>query len=94
MDEFDMGSNCVCIKEYETLKINGHYRICGRGNLEYNFHPNVKGKTGHGYCVIDDRQKPQIDYFFTEVEMSEYFITEEMDYKSYLRNERINALIN
>lgn len=96
----------VCIKEYKTIKVGKHYRITGRGNLEFNNDPNVGGRKGHGYCVVDDSpsiinwksrnpdDKKDIWYYFTENEMNEYFITESEDYKIYLRDQKINSVIN
>jgi len=97
----------VCIKEYKTLKVGSHYDIKGRGNLTYNADPEVGGRKGYGFCVEDDQycyhsgrkdwwNLPYSEkikwYYFTEQEMSEYFITEEEDYKSYRRNEKLNQL--
>ncbi len=67
------------------------------------------GKTGYGFCVEDDQygyhsgrkdwwNLPHSEkikwYYFTEKEMSEYFITEEEDYKAYLRDEKIKQVLN
>lgn len=92
----------VCIKAYETLKVGSHYDIKGRGNLTYNADPNVGGRKGHGYGIEDQNIQPMntrgfsptksIMYYFTEKEMSEYFITEDEDYKMYLRDQKIKSL--
>ena len=99
----------VCIKEYKTLKIDSHYDIKGRGNLEWNADEEVGDKRGYGFCIEDGlygsysgkndwwslpyNQKVKW-YYFTEKEMSEYFITEEEDYKAYQRNEKIKQVLN
>lgn len=104
---FEMGDNIVCIKEYKTIIPGSHYKIKGWGVLEFNADPEVDGKNGFGYCVEDDRygafsgredwwnlphnQRIKL-YYFTEAEMSEYFISDEEDYKAYRRNEKINNL--
>ncbi len=97
----------VCIKEYKTLKIGSHYSIRGRGNLTYNADPEVGERKGYGFCIEDGLYGsfsgkkdwwtlPYSEkikwYYFTESEMSEYFITEEEDYKAYKREEKINQL--
>lgn len=92
----------VCVKAYETLKVGRHYDIKGRGNLEFNHDPKVGGRTGYGLCVDDPNipmmaqrrfgsTKP-ISYYFTEKEMGEYFITEDEDYRIYLRDQKIKSL--
>ena len=97
----------VCVKEYKTIKVGSHYDIKGRGNLDFNADPEVGGRKGYGFCVEDQYYayvsgikdssrlpyREQIKYyFFTEQEMSEYFITEGEDYKAYRRNEKLNQL--
>jgi hypothetical protein len=97
----------VCIKEYKTIKVGSNYSIKGRGNLTYNADPEVGGRKGYGFCIEDDQygyftgrkdwwNLPYSEkikwYYFTESEMSEYFITEEEDYKAYRRNEKLNQL--
>jgi len=106
---FEMGDRLVCVKEYKTLKNGSHYAIKGCGPLEYNADPEVNGKTGYGFCVEDDQygyhsgrkdwwNLPHNEkikwYYFTEKEMSEYFITEEEDYKAYRRDEKIKQVLN
>lgn len=106
---FEMGDRLVCVKEYKTLKVRSHYAIKGCGSLEYNADPEVNGKTGYGFCVEDDQygyhsgrkdwwNMPHSEkikwYYFTEKEMSEYFITEEEDYKAYLRDEKLKQVLN
>ncbi len=100
--------NAVCIKEYKTIKVGSHYVIKGRGNLTYNADPEVGGRKGHGFCIEDQYYgsfsgkkdwwnlpyKDRIKwYYFTEEEMSIYFITEEEDYKAYQRDEKIKQLL-
>jgi hypothetical protein len=101
---FEMGDRLVCIKEYESLKVGSHYRIKGCGDLTWN---SVSNKDGYGFCIEDDQygyhsgrkdwwNLPYNEkikwYYFTEQEMSEYFISEQEDYKSYLRNEKLKQL--
>ncbi len=101
-DKFEIFTNIVCIKEYETLKFGNHYRIVGGGDLSFNCDPNVKDKKGYGFCVQDDninlenwKKSPEpIWYYFTLNEMDKYFITEEEGYKNYERNLKINQIIN
>jgi hypothetical protein len=98
----------VCIKEYKTLKVGSHYDVKGRGNLEHNADKEVGNKKGYGFCIEDGLYGsysgkkdwwylPYADkikwYYFTELEMSEYFITEDEDYKSYLRDEKIKEVL-
>jgi hypothetical protein len=105
--KFEMGDRLVCIKEYKTLKVGSHYSIKGGGDLEWNADPEVNGKKGYGFCVEDGMygsfsgkkdwwNLPHNEkikwYYFTEQEMSEYFITEQEDYKSYLRNKKLVSL--
>ena len=90
-DKWDNTMSVVCIKEYETLKVNGHYQIKGRGNLEFNADPNVKGKKGYGFCIEDNGNNW---LYFTLKEMSEYFMTQEEHYKIYLRDNKINKILN
>lgn len=92
----------VCIKPYETLKVGYRYDIKGRGNLDYNADPNVRGKTGYGFCIEeaipDSWKKPYNErirwHYFTLAEMCEYFITEQEDYQIYLRNQKLDEIIN
>jgi hypothetical protein len=104
---FESGDSIVCIKEYKTLIPGSHYSIKGCGNLTFNADPEVEGRKGYGFCVEDDRygsfsgtkdwwnlphNKRIKWYYFTEKEMSEYFITQEEDYRAYRRNEKLNSL--
>lgn len=106
---FEMGDRLVCVKEYKTLKVGSHYAIKGCGSLEYNADPEVNGRKGYGFCVEDDQYgyhsgrkdwwnlsySEKIKwYYFTEKEMSEYFITEQEDYKAYQRDEKIKQVLN
>jgi hypothetical protein len=99
--------NCqtvVCIKEYKTLKIGIFYDIKGRGNLEFNNDPEVEGRKGYGFCIQDSKPPPgrwnppskdRIKwYYFTEQEMSEYFVAEGEYYKAYKRNEKIKKILS
>ena len=104
---FESGDNIVCIKNYKTLVSGQHYTIKGCGNLTYNADPEVGGRKGYGFCIEDEYygsfsgkkdwwNLPYSEkikwYYFTESEMSEYFITQEEDYKAYRRNEKLNSL--
>ena len=99
----------VCIKEYKTIKVGSHYSIKGRGDLSCNADPEVEERKGYGFCIEDDiygsysgrkdwrnlSHNERIKwYYFTEQEMSEYFITEDEDYKAYRRNEIIKQVLN
>lgn len=104
----DAYNGVVCIKEYKTLKVGGHYQIKGSGNLEFNADPEVGDKKGHGYCIEDDRfnidgvkdwwKLPPKDrtkwYYFTLEEMSEYFITEQENYDIWIRDNKIKQILN
>ncbi len=107
MSRFEMGDRLVCIKEYKTLKVGSHYPIKGSGDLEWNADPEVNGRKGYGFCVEDEQygrfsgrkdwwNLPYNEkikwYYFTEKEISEYFVTEWEDYKSHLRNEKLVIL--
>jgi hypothetical protein len=106
---FEMGDRVVCTKEYKTLKVGSHYAIKGCGPLEFNADTEVNGKTGYGFCVEDHQygyysgrkdwwNLPYSEkikwYYFTEKEMSDFFISEQEDYKAYQRDEKINQLLN
>jgi hypothetical protein len=106
---FEMGDRVVCTKEYKTLKVGSHYAIKGCGPLEFNADTEVNGKTGYGFCVEDHQygyysgrkdwwKLPYSEkikwYYFTEKEMSDFFISEQEDYKAYQRDEKINQLLN
>lgn len=103
---FEMGDRVVCVKEHETLKVGSHYQIKGCGDLTMNAGTD---KRGYGFCVEDEQyghfsgrkdwwNLPYAEkikwYYFTESEMSEYFITEEQDYKSYQRDEKIKQVLS
>lgn len=100
-DRWDVGV-VVCIKPYKTLKVGYRYDIKGRGNLEFNADPEVGDRIGYGLCVEDghfgDWKLPYAQrikwYYFTIPEMEEYFITENEDYKIYLRDQKLNEVIN
>lgn len=107
-DRWDV-QKVFCIKAYKTLKLTSGYSIKGRGNLTHNADPEVGGKKGHGYGIEDDmfgydpdnvnwwklpHNKRVKMYYFTESEMSEYFITDSENYKIYLRDQKINSVIN
>lgn len=97
-------SKIVCIKKYKTLNVGSHYDVKGSGNLEFNADPNVEGRKGFGLCVEDPLTRsnitytsvknPPMWYYFTIRELDEYFITDEEAYKIYLRDEKINYILN
>lgn len=101
-DKWDDVSGVVCIKPYKTLKVGSHYYIKGRGNLEFNADPEVDNRTGYGFCVEDQSlgdwrlpYKQRVKwYYFTVEEMENYFITEGEDYQIYLRDQKLNDIIN
>ena len=101
-DRFEMGDFVVCVKQYETLKPKSHYKIKGCGDLTWNA---ATDKEGYGFCIEDDSfayDKPNWWnlpheekvkwYYFTEGEMSEYFITQEEDYVVYSRDIKLKEL--
>lgn len=86
----------VCIREHEDLKVNKSYYIKGRGNLEYNADPNVKGKIGYGFCIEEElyNQKEKIKWhYFTIDEICDYFMPYSEYYKILTREKKINKLI-
>jgi hypothetical protein len=100
--KFEMGDMVVCIKDYEKLKVGGHYKINGCGNLTCNAATDLDG---YGFCIqyeeISNWKLPYKDrvayYYFTEDSMCEYFIDEERGFKRYLRDLRdskINTILN
>jgi hypothetical protein len=94
-DRFEMGMDVICIKEYGLLKVGRRYHIDGCGGL-CSFGSGCKDKTGYGFSVKeyqDLRKSNPIWYYFTEKEMSEYFITEEENYKMHIRDKKINELL-
>lgn len=102
--EFELGDNIVCIREYETIKVGKHCPIKGCGDLTWIFGTD---KEGYGFSVEDDgpcydnyklpynspKRKKPIFYYFTEDEMDKYFITEEQDYKIYMRDEKLRQIL-
>jgi len=107
MNKWDDSMKAFCIKDYEGLKSGLSYDIKGRGNLEFNADPNVGGRKGYGLCIEDNMVAIHRDrywtlpykervkwYYFTIKEMDEYFITDEENYKAYLRDQKINSVIN
>jgi len=98
-DRFDMGMRVVCIKSYEKLKVGSHYPINGCGTLEYNMDRRRGNKTGYGFSIkYEDydwktKVKDSETYYFTYDEMSEYFITENEDYKAHQREQKIEQII-
>jgi hypothetical protein len=106
IDRFEMGDRVVCIREHETLKVGSHYRINGSGDLCWNA---ATDKEGYGFSIEDPNYLYELGikdhwklpyekqikyYYFTEKEMSEYFITEQEGYKIYLRDQKLNEIID
>lgn len=100
--KFELGDNVVCIREYGTIKVGKHCPIKGSGDLTWL---NGTDKKGYGFSVEDDspcynnyklsfnKRKGSIFYYFTLEEMSKYFITEEQDYKIYMRDEKLRQIL-
>jgi len=101
---FEMGDRVVCIKPLETLKPGRQIKGCG--DLTMNFGTSKKG---YGFMVEDEHygessgrkdwwNLPHNErvkwYYFTQEEMSEYFISEEEDYKAYLRDEKLKQVLS
>lgn len=108
MEKWGFGT-IVCIKEYKTLKPDRSYSVKGMGDLEFNCDEEADGKKGHGYCVEDEyhgsfsgdknwwklpHSKRIKWYYFTEDEMDEYFITSEQNVEIYLRDSKIDRILN
>ncbi len=102
---FEMGDRVVCVKEHETLKVGSHYQIKGCGDLTMNAGTDKKGygfmveDQNYGYVsgIKDSWKSSEWSikwYYFTEKEMSEYFITEQEDYKAYQRDEKIKQVLS
>jgi len=99
--KFDMGLSVVCIREYETLKVDRHYRINGMGDLTMN---NATDKHGYGFCILDEfgtwvnnrtsTKTLSKNYYFTEKEMYQYFITEEENHQIFIREQKLNTILN
>jgi hypothetical protein len=100
--KFELGDSIVCIREYETIKVGKHCPIKGCGDLTW-----IHGtdKEGYGFSVEDDSpcydnyklpynsKKRSILYYLTEDEMDKYFITQEQDYKIYMRDEKLRQIL-
>jgi hypothetical protein len=94
--EFEMGDSIICVKQFGRLEFGSIYKIEGCGDLEWN---NATDKIGYGFNIpfldydFPNRKSIRIDYFFTEKEMSKYFIKDDY-YKRYMRDEKINSILN
>jgi hypothetical protein len=94
-DRFDIGTGVICIRDYKKLKSGSHYHISGMGNLSLV----NSDKSGFGFSIVyseydfRSRKSNHEFYYFSLDEMSEYFITEDEDYKSKIRDEKINQII-
>lgn len=97
---FETGELVCCKQEFETLKVGSSYRISGMGDLR----SSVGMKKGFGFCIEDDRptwgnykrvkKKLPIFYYFTNDEMSNYFMTSKEYLKVWNREQKINYIIN
>jgi len=109
MERFELGDQVYCIKEYKTLKIGSNYHIKGSGDLRWNADKEVGNRTGYGYCIEDQfygsfsgkknwHKLPHSErikwYYFTEKEMCDYFITDEQNRRAYIRNIKIDRILN
>ena len=93
MIEFELGDDLVSIKQIDNFKPFMHFKIKGCGDLSWRANTNKKG---YGFALTTHGDHHTLG-FFTEKEMSEYFITlnfctEQEDYKSHLRNEKLKSL--
>jgi hypothetical protein len=94
-DKFEIGTEVVCIKKYEKIKVGTHHRISGSGNLTFV----NSDKSGYGFGIdyteydFLSRKSTHQFYYFTIDEMSEFFITSDEDFKAKIRDERINQII-
>lgn len=105
--KFGLGDTIVCIKQYETMKENCHYRITGAGSRNFNYSKDMANdKFRYGFCVEDQyfaSDKPNWwylpynervrNYCLTLEEMNQHFITQEEDYKAYLRDQKLKRLL-
>jgi len=87
-ERFDIGMDVVCIKDCKTLKSGRVYHIGACGDLMY-----VTNKTGLGFGIEDNWSKEYLQYYFSEDEMDEYFITTDEDFKMAIRDKKINSII-
>lgn len=95
--KFEIGDTVVCINECDGLKFGSFYHIKGVGNLTMNA---ATDKKGPGFCVEDQTKYVEGKYglttlwlYFTEHEMNRHFITDEENYKMYLRDQKISEII-
>jgi hypothetical protein len=108
-EKFELGDTIKCIKGYKTLVVGSHYNIKGMGHLDTNCDDEAYGKSGFGFCVEDEyygRYSGKKDwwnlphnerikwYYFTESEMSEYFISYEDEQKLEIRDRKIKQILN
>jgi hypothetical protein len=87
----------TCIKKYKTLDVGSSYKVNGRGNLEFNYAPEVEGRTGYGLCITQEKwtnKIKNISYYFTIDELNEYFCSDEEDFQIYLRDVKINTILD
>ena len=107
IERWDCMSVC-CVKPFEGLRAGSTYRVNGRGNLEYNngtektgwglsvedefvgvFDEN--GKVIKGSERLSWKERTRWVYLTLE-ELEEHFITDEENYRIYMRDEKIKAL--
>jgi hypothetical protein len=79
-----------CYKNYKNLKPGSCYRIIGQGDLSMR---SDTDKSGYGYCIKLETLKEE-HYYFTEKEMSEYFVSSYKELKAALKSEERNEKID
>lgn len=84
-----------CYKKFKSLKPGGCYRIMGQGDLSMI---SDIDKSGYGYCIklehlISGTLKEE-HYYFTEKEMSEYFVSSYKELQPALKSEKRNEKLN
>lgn len=88
-----------CYKKYKNLKLCGCYRIMGQGDLSMR---SDTDKSGYGYCIkleyyssiFAGGSLKEEHYYFTEEEMSKYFVSSYTELKAALKSEKRNEKIN
>jgi hypothetical protein len=84
--EFEMYDVVYCIKSIGKFIAGRSYYISGSGDLSWNCASN---KTGYGFSVGVSGEHPL--GYFTEKEMSEYFVD---NFTTYIRDKKINQLLD
>jgi hypothetical protein len=88
-----------CYKKYKNLKPGYCYRIMGQGDLSMI---SDTDKSGYGYCIKLEYYSSRFaggslkeeHYYFTEEEMSEYFVSSYTELQPALKSEKRNEKIN